>query len=316
MPLSTQTIAALAKPFDGGSGLSHSNIELLWASADASEYLDDGGNKLDRVLGGLRALRNGRATSTTGSALPPDHEKLRAIASDLATQLIARGMVDPDSVAEALEDEPASPEPDTPATGPRSASVPSDSSTPVQLTGLADTIAADPRSVMVVHGQDVEAARAMFDWLRAIKLSPLEWAHQVGATRTASPFIGTVVETGFANAQAVVVLFTPDEHVRLRANLEGPDHWRLQARPNVLFEAGMAFATHHERTVLVVLGEQELPSDLAGRHFVRLTTAAALNDLARRLERAGCPVDRSGDDWLDIQRFPLRTNLAGTPPHS
>jgi predicted nucleotide-binding protein len=152
----------------------------------------------------------------------------------------------------------------------------------------------------------------MFDWLRAIGLKPREWSQAVKATGEASPFIGRVVEAAFAEAQAVVVLFTPDEHVALRDELGGARRWRLQARPNVLFEAGMAFASHPQRTILV-LGEQDLPSDLAGRHYVRLGDAQALQNLAERLHDAHCPVDRSGDEWLDADRFPARSGIAPAP---
>ena len=77
-----------------------------------------------------------------------------------------------------------------------------------------------------------------------------------------------------------------------------------------MFEAGRAFGRHPDRTVLVVLGRQELPSDLAGRHYVELGTVKALRDLASRLRKAGCPVDETGDDWLDVTQFPDRALTA------
>jgi predicted nucleotide-binding protein len=81
-----------------------------------------------------------------------------------------------------------------------------------------------------------------------------------------APYIGRVLEEAFRNVQAVIALFTPDEHVLARdAPATDESSWRLQARPNVLIEAGMALITHPDRTVIVVLGDQELPSDLAGR---------------------------------------------------
>lgn len=84
--------------------------------------------------------------------------------------------------------------------------------------------------------------------------------------------------------------------------------WRLQARPNVLIEAGMALVTHRKRTILAVLGPQELPSDLAGRHYIRLSHTAPepLRALASRLSDAGCDVDLGGTGWLDPGRFPDR----------
>lgn len=168
----------------------------------------------------------------------------------------------------------------------------------------------DPAAVMVVHGQDQEANSAMFSWLRAIGLRPREFSQLVLATEKGSPFIGEILELAFEQAQAVLVLFTPDETVALRPELSGmAAKWRLQARPNVLLEAGMALATDPDRTVLVLVGDQELPSDLQGRHFVRIDGPGALSDLAQRLQAAGCPVDTSGTDWLNMSLWPDRSSV-------
>jgi predicted nucleotide-binding protein len=189
--------------------------------------------------------------------------------------------------------------------------------------GPAITFAADRTTVMVIYGHDTEANTALFDWLRAIGLRPREWGQLVHASGSTSPYIGHVLEEAFRSAQAVIAYFTPDEHVIARTpppedrftppKSENP--WRLQARPNVLFEAGMALVTHPERTVLAVLGDQELPSDLAGRHYIRLshTRPQPLNDLATRLQHAGCDIDLSGSDWLNAARFPDRSRIPPKP---
>lgn len=180
----------------------------------------------------------------------------------------------------------------------------------------ASMVATNRKLVMVIYGHDTEANNALFDWLRAIGLQPQEWSQIIGATGNASPYIGQALDQAFRNAQAVVAFFTPDERVLARgASPKDPSMWRLQARPNVLIEAGMALTSHPDRTVLVVLGEQDLPSDLAGRHYVRLsgTAASPLHDLASRLEKAGCDTDRSGSAWLDLNRFPVRDGISPAP---
>ena len=97
----------------------------------------------------------------------------------------------------------------------------------------------------------------------------------------------------------------PDERVCPRDRGEPS---RLQDRPNVLIEAGMALVTHPGRTIFAVLGPQELPSDLADRLYIRLspTDGRPLRTLADRLRGAGCDVDLGGTGWLDPSRFPDR----------
>jgi len=183
---------------------------------------------------------------------------------------------------------------------------------PIPDSAGTKNFAQNRKSVMVIYGHDKEANDALFSWLRAIGLEPLEWTQLIHASGSASPFIGEVLDRTLRDVQAVVAFFTPDEYVI--ANEPAPAPRRLQARPNVLIEAGMALITHPTRTIIVVLGDQELPSDLAGRHYVRLSGSGVepLNDLAGRLSDAGCDVVRSGNDWLRAGRFPNRTAPPGS----
>lgn len=178
---------------------------------------------------------------------------------------------------------------------------------------VASGIVRDQRAVAVAYGRDDAARQAVFGFLRALGLKPLEWEQLVRETGSAAPYSGEAVERGFAAAQAVVVLFTPDDRAQLDSAL-GQEEARLQARPNVLLEAGMALATHPDRTVLVRVGDVALPSNLSGRNFVRLDgTTEQLAALAGRLEAAQCPVDRTGSEWLDTRRFKALTALSRPP---
>jgi WD40 repeat protein len=183
--------------------------------------------------------------------------------------------------------------------------------------GQTRGLATNRKAVMVIYGHDLEARDALFDWLRAIGLQPREWNQLVNLSGAASPYIGQVLDAAFHEAQAVVALFTPDERV-IATSASTADHgaWRLQARPNVLIEAGMALSTHPDRTILTILGRQDLPTDLAGRNYIRLspTSPEPLHDLARRLHQAGCETDTTGTDWLKAGRFPYRDHTPQAPP--
>ena len=172
--------------------------------------------------------------------------------------------------------------------------------------------AKNAREVFVVHGRNNAARDALFEFLRAIDLHPLEWSEAVSATGRSSPYIGEILDAAFSSAHAVVVLFTPDDEARLkkrfRADNDPPHETQLtgQARPNVLFEAGMAMARDQARTVLVELGSLRPFSDVAGRHAIRLdNTSQRRQELAMRLRDAGCPVSLEGTDWHTAGDFEI-----------
>lgn len=172
------------------------------------------------------------------------------------------------------------------------------------VSGSEAEAASDPRSVFVVHGRDENLRKSMFDFLRAVGLKPIEWTDAVRATGSGAPFIGEVLDTAMHGAQAIVVLMSPDDEARLREcylKQSDLDHERKltpQSRPNVLFEAGMAFGRFPERILLVEVGELRPFSDVAGRNVIRMSNSSvSRQELANRLKTAGCEVDTSGTDW-------------------
>jgi predicted nucleotide-binding protein len=166
---------------------------------------------------------------------------------------------------------------------------------------------------MVVHGRDIELKEGLFAFLRALGLDPLEWTTLVHGTGVGAPYIGDVLDEGFATAHAVVVLMTPDDEARLVEHLrrdgEPPHEVELtpQARPNVIFEAGMAFGRFPERTIIVEVGNLRPFSDVAGRHVVRLDNSTQRRqELALRLRACGCEVEiETRTDWHSAGNFSL-----------
>jgi len=168
----------------------------------------------------------------------------------------------------------------------------------------------NPRDVFVIHGRDEPARKAFRGWLQSIDLHPLDWEEVVTRTGRATPFLGEAVAAAFEDIQAAVVLLTPDDGAHLHPDLHGASEPAFetqstgQARPNVLFEAGMAFALQPHRTVLVEIGQLRPFSDIGGRNLIKFDARAeALKKIVNRLEIAGCAVNIDGTDWLDTGRF-------------
>jgi predicted nucleotide-binding protein len=161
------------------------------------------------------------------------------------------------------------------------------------------------RAVFVVHGRNMKARNGLFAFLRALGLQPIEFIQAIRMTGEPSPYVGTVLDVAFREAAAIVVLFTPDDEARLKTahrKSSDPPYERLlsgQARPNVLFEAGIALGRNPTNTVLIQIGELRQFSDVAGRHIMHLANdATSRRELASKLETAGLRVDTTGTDWL------------------
>ncbi|HWW17188.1 MAG TPA: nucleotide-binding protein [Candidatus Saccharimonadales bacterium] len=171
--------------------------------------------------------------------------------------------------------------------------------------GRVEEVMADAATkVFVIHGRDLRLRDGMFTFLRSISLEPIEWIEAVNLTGKSAPYVGEVLDAAFSKAQAVVVMLTGDDEARLRAQFRKvgePAHeteLTPQARPNVLFEAGMAMARNPERTVLVEFGHLRPFSDIGGRHTVRMDNSTEKRqELALRLQKAGCTVSLAGTDW-------------------
>ncbi|HRI65767.1 MAG TPA: nucleotide-binding protein [Polyangium sp.] len=163
----------------------------------------------------------------------------------------------------------------------------------------------DPKKVFIIHGRNVAARTALEQFLRALNLQPVDF-DQLAADQGGSAFIGDIVRAGLECAQGIVALFTPDEYAGLRPDHRGPhdkseETLRWQARPNVIFEAGMAYGMAPQRTVLVTLGtDVALFSDVAGVHVVRLHNAVQSRaKLRQKLIGMNCDIDQRTDAWTD-----------------
>jgi predicted nucleotide-binding protein len=178
----------------------------------------------------------------------------------------------------------------------------------------------DQKQVFVIHGRNDFLRQSMFNFLRTIGLHPLEWSQLVASTGSGSPFVSSILDRAFEQAQAVVALFTPDDIVFLDPKLRHPSDPGYecqptgQARPNVLFETGMAMGRSPERTILVEIGPIRPFSDVAGRHVVRLSNdASKRKDLASRLQTCGCRTNLTGDDWLTVGDFSVDGSAGARP---
>ncbi len=162
----------------------------------------------------------------------------------------------------------------------------------------------DPGRVMVVHGRNLRLRTAIFTFLRALGLRPIEWEDAIAATGMASPHNLAAVRAAMDVAQTVVVLLTAEDRAGLIPELaDSADSAETdlagQPRQNVILEAGMAMGVEPSRTILVQVGDIRGASDFDGLNVVRLTNDAERRGaLRRRLMEAGCTVDDAGTDWL------------------
>jgi predicted nucleotide-binding protein len=165
---------------------------------------------------------------------------------------------------------------------------------------------------MVVYGRNANAKRAMFDFLQSLDLKPMSWTQGISQTKIANPSVRQIVDALFAKAVAVVVLLTPDDQAELKPEFRKknePAHETQltgQARPNVLFEAGMAMSSHPDHTVMTQIGDVTPFTDIGGIHITHLNNSIETRrELATKLINAKCQVDMDDDKWRTAGDFEL-----------
>lgn len=158
------------------------------------------------------------------------------------------------------------------------------------------------KRAFIIFGRDVGAYEELVKFVSAIGLQQLSFEEVAG--RTATSFVADIVTQGIREADVIIAFFTPDEQAALfdpltASYVDSADTSRWQARPNVIFEAGLASGVSREKTIIVTLGaDVQLFSDLHGIYYVDLAGRRAKEILRRKIESivGSLPVD---DNWMN-----------------
>lgn len=158
------------------------------------------------------------------------------------------------------------------------------------------------RSVFIVHGRNLEAKNELVKFLKHMDAKPISWGEAAAATNKPRPYTMDIVEAGMRMAQAIVVLFSPDDEAKLKDKFlksgDGPHEREFtgQARQNVILEAGMAMAMAHDRTIFVRIGNIREISDISGINWIDLDDGwENRKRLCNELVSAGVKLDTSAN---------------------
>lgn len=245
---------------------------------DALDYLPSDMSKADRVLHGLKALRDGVPYAPGQRQLPADSTKLKAVASALAEALEEFGVP-----GAKLPDFEAGASPVRASEV--AAEMPLASKAPGEGSEVGAKVAVDPDGpIFIVHGHDQalrhEAVRVLE---RSTRRDVVVLHEQPNAGRT----LLEKFEEHAAGAAYAVVLLTGDDVGGASGTKAKP-----RGRQNVIFELGFFFGKLGRQRVAVLLSPGvEPPSDVSGLVYIAVDEGTWKFKLARELEAAGLPVD-------------------------
>ena len=123
---------------------------------------------------------------------------------------------------------------------------------------------APQRSVFVIHGHDEKSLQKLAAFLEANDCVPLILSRM---PRQGGETVVEALERLLPTAALIVALFTEDDEGRARA--DSGRALRSRARQNVLVEAGYATIYRRADSLIIALGDVEMPSDFEGILTVR-----------------------------------------------
>jgi hypothetical protein len=134
------------------------------------------------------------------------------------------------------------------------------------------------RRVFVVHGHDMSTLARVESVIHRLGCHPVIFS-RIGDKGAKTNI--EILEHTLPACDAVVALLTPDDEGRSI----GAERLRRRARQNVLVEAGYAIISKRHRSLIVTIGDVEIPSDFDGINRVHgaVWDDAMAFELARRL---------------------------------
>src|SRR5437016_4005006 len=132
--------------------------------------------------------------------------------------------------------------------------------------------------VFVIHGLDLQTLDKTELLLHRIGVEPrvLKSLSCPGST------IIEALEDELTRADAIVCLFTPDDEGRIR----GEESLKPRVRQNVLVESGYAVIGKRGKSIIIALGDVDIPSDFGG--IRRIQGEVWDNDMARKVAHHLC----------------------------
>lgn len=112
--------------------------------------------------------------------------------------------------------------------------------------------------VFIIHGRDEDSLTRLAAFVQKRGYEPLILSRI--PVRGAETIIEKLEQT-LPQADIIVALFTPDDEGRLRGS---ETQLTPRARQNVLVEAGYALIQRRSDSIIITLGDTEVPSDLSG----------------------------------------------------
>ena len=136
-----------------------------------------------------------------------------------------------------------------------------------------------------------------------------------------TPYILEILEKAITKEIPVLSLLTPDDIAYLNPTFHKKGDYRDkspmgQARQNVIFETGMAFAKNPDKVILVMVGNVRKFTDISGIHYVKLNdTKEKRRELKDTLASIGCPINDK-EEFKEAGDFSIDENITKNIPKS